>query len=802
MMTLEDLNKKLDKLVKIHGDMSIKIDEIRVEILRLKVANNQAIKPKVSERSSEKSLVETETETKIPAGEVPNYNHVQPHEHENYPSLLKRGKRALESNFDSLSQMGSPNKSKFDLEKLIGENLINKIGILVLIIGVAIGGKYSIDNNLINPLTRIILGYITGVALLVTGIRLQEKYKNFSAVLVSGAMAIFYFITFFAYNFYGLMSQYIAFGLMVIFTIFTVLAALNYNKQIIAHLGLVGAVAVPFLLSGDSENSTFLFSYILLINLGILYISLFKRWAFLFYSGFCLTWFVYLAWFFMGYETQNDFNIAAGFLFAYFLLFYAVFVTYKLKNIEQYRVGDITILLLNASIYYGCGYYLIDGANFNFPWLGIFTLGNAIIHFAVAKLIQSRLSSDTNLFYLVIGLVLVFLTLAIPVQLDGSYVTIMWMAMSSLLFWIGRTKNVPFYEYMSYALIAIALISLIEDWDSGYRIAYQGSDRLTISPILNTTFLESIISLFCLCIINRFAHKSKRQSSLKLNPEILKLSHVALPVILLVVLYYTFYNEIVYYFNQSIEDSIKTISKDASDGFGQIKNRSQSYLRDVWLVIYSMVFASGTILFASKRIKSSPINIIILAIASLAILAFLTRGLMNISDLRKTYIDQVNAEYFDIGTYYIWMRYVGIGVFLILVWLVYNASKKYEYHPIYLYLKDVLLSLIALWLLSSELIHWLDFSPSRNEYGLGISILWGIFSATNIAFGIWKRKKHLRLFGIALFGITLIKLFFYDLANLSTISKTIVLVALGVLLLATSFLYNKYTIDEYSDEKI
>jgi uncharacterized membrane protein len=170
--------------------------------------------------------------------------------------------------------------------------------------------------------------------------------------------------------------------------------------------------------------------------------------------------------------------------------------------------------------------------------------------------------------------------------------------------------------------------------------------------------------------------------------------------------------------------------------------------------------------------------------------------------LRKTYIDQVNAEYFDIGTYYIWMRYVGIGVFLILVWLVYNASKKYEYHPIYLYLKDVLLSLIALWLLSSELIHWLDFSPSRNEYGLGISILWGIFSATNIAFGIWKRKKHLRLFGIALFGITLIKLFFYDLANLSTISKTIVLVALGVLLLATSFLYNKYTIDEYSDEKI
>ncbi|MEJ7676785.1 MAG: hypothetical protein WKG06_02685 [Segetibacter sp.] len=43
-----------------------------------------------------------------------------------------------------------------------------------------------------------------------------------------------------------------------------------------------------------------------------------------------------------------------------------------------------------------------------------------------------------------------------------------------------------------------------------------------------------------------------------------------------------------------------------------------------------------------------------------------------------------------------------------------------------------------------------------------------------------------------LFSVTLFKLFFYDLASLSTISKTIVLVLLGILLLFASFLYNKY----------
>jgi uncharacterized membrane protein len=43
-----------------------------------------------------------------------------------------------------------------------------------------------------------------------------------------------------------------------------------------------------------------------------------------------------------------------------------------------------------------------------------------------------------------------------------------------------------------------------------------------------------------------------------------------------------------------------------------------------------------------------------------------------------------------------------------------------------------------------------------------------------------------------LFGITLIKLFFYDIAQLDTIFKTVIFISLGLLLLVISFLYNKY----------
>jgi uncharacterized membrane protein len=86
----------------------------------------------------------------------------------------------------------------------------------------------------------------------------------------------------------------------------------------------------------------------------------------------------------------------------------------------------------------------------------------------------------------------------------------------------------------------------------------------------------------------------------------------------------------------------------------------------------------------------------------------------------------------------------------------------------------------------------MDITKSTQSYKLGLSILWGVCALILIALGIWKKKKHLRIGAIALFGVTLVKLFFYDISHLDTIAKTIVFVALGILLLIISFLYNKY----------
>ena len=102
------------------------------------------------------------------------------------------------------------------------------------------------------------------------------------------------------------------------------------------------------------------------------------------------------------------------------------------------------------------------------------------------------------------------------------------------------------------------------------------------------------------------------------------------------------------------------------------------------------------------------------------------------------------------------------------------------------------LALSTLWVLSSELFHWLDFAGYKSADKLGLSILWGVFSLILIIIGIWNKLKYLRVAAIILFGITLLKLSIYDIRGMDSLSKTIVFISLGILLLIISFLYNKY----------
>jgi uncharacterized membrane protein len=58
--------------------------------------------------------------------------------------------------------------------------------------------------------------------------------------------------------------------------------------------------------------------------------------------------------------------------------------------------------------------------------------------------------------------------------------------------------------------------------------------------------------------------------------------------------------------------------------------------------------------------------------------------------------------------------------------------------------------------------------------------------------GIWKRVRLLRVVAFVLFGITILKIFIYDLSFLETLYRIFSFIGLGVILLAVSYLYQRY----------
>src|SRR5690606_24596043 len=129
--------------------------------------------------------------------------------------------------------------------------------------------------------------------------------------------------------------------------------------------------------------------------------------------------------------------------------------------------SDIVLVLANSFIFYGIGYNLLESHNGE-GLLGLFTVINAVIHLMISVFIRRQKLADKNLFYLVAGLFLLFVTIAIPVQLDASWVTLLWVGEAALLFWIGRTKAVQFYEKLSYILMMLAVLSIVHDWLNVY----------------------------------------------------------------------------------------------------------------------------------------------------------------------------------------------------------------------------------------------------------------------------------------------------------------------------------------------
>ncbi|MEI6884374.1 MAG: DUF2339 domain-containing protein [Bacteroidota bacterium] len=783
------LKEKLSALVKRQESFQNEIEELRKEIEALASAETlplvEAKAPENAVFTSEKSDLEMSSGLKVdsaPVVETPVTRVEEAFSSKEVPDLWK------EATGSAFSKGGKKLNGRSNLEKFIGENLISKIGIVILIIGVGIGAKYAIDHDLISPLTRIILGYIVGLGLLGFAIRLKKQYTNFSAVLFSGSMAIMYFITFAAYSFFELFPAVVAFTLMVLFTLVAVGAAIWYDRQVIAHIGLVGAYAVPFLLSDGSGRVVILYTYMAIINAGILAISLRKYWKPLYYSSFLITWIIVVSWFATQYKDAEHFGLSWVFISIFFVTFYIIFLAYKLQKKEKFRIDDILLLLINSSVFYGLGYALLHGHLGGEKLQGLFTLGNGLIHLLVCILIYKVREPDKNIFYFTAGLFVAFLTISIPVELNGSWISMLWSVEAAVLFRIGRKTNAPAFEMLSYALMVLAFFGLIVNWPEVYHTYGEWPSDVKLIPLFNAGFLTSIIFIVSFGYINILNSGRQLQASTSPWPGLNRVMDFIIPGMLLIALYFMFYLEIETFWKQfSVNSMVKVPGID-----DPVLNENVVQYKTISLLVYSLLFLSALSLVNLYRLKKSVLALVNLGFSIAAVGLFLTVGLIAFGTLRESYISQEHADYFYRGFMLVGLRYVCFGFLALQLYSVYRYVKA-EFVGTDLKIEfDVFFHIILLTVLSNELINWMDLSGTEGSFKLGLSILFGLYSVFLIILGIWKKKLHLRISAIVLFSLTLLKLFFYDLSSLSTIGKTIVFIVLGVLLLVISFLYTKY----------
>ncbi len=698
-------------------------------------------------------------------------------------------------------QAKKPPVQKGQWERFIGENLINKIGILITVIGVAIGTKYAFDHQLISPPMRIVLGYLLGGGLMFFALKLKAKYVDFSAVLLSGSMAIFYFLTYISFSFYHFFPIQLTFLLMVIFTAFTVFSAIKYDRQVIAHLGLVGAYAIPFLLSDGSGKILFFFSYVTIINIGILVVSFFKNWKSLIYAAFGFSWGIFLAWYSTAYKGQEHFITAFIFVCLFFVVFYAIGLVYKLVRHEKFHASDMVVIMANSMLFYGLGYSLLLSDNRPDTQLAVFTLINALFHLGVTFLLHRQRATDRTIYYFSLAMTLLFVTLTVPLLFDGNRVTLSWTFEFLALFLVGRLRKISMLEEMSYPVFLLAFMNLLLFWGNAYGLIpvwdwSSGPVRVvpTDTFLLNSDFGTSFAFLVAIGTAFYVNDIKKYQENFEVNRDLFLAFRVLLVIILLVSVFGICFLEI----NRYWEVKAIALKKDHPALYYEVYDIVQAF-ELISKIAFGLLFTAVVLWLRRKKQNSSEFNAFAMILSSLALFVFLTFGLYKLSFLQLQYI-------FSDETYYapgvlLLVRYLmyALVAFFAYVYLDFIRKQlKDSFSPVF---SEFMVHLLVVWVLSAELVNWMHIFNSGQVYKLGLSIFWGIYSLILIVIGIRQKKAYLRIGAISLFGVTLIKLFLYDLDKLSTLGKTVLFIILGVILLVISFLYNKYKGILFEDEQ-
>ncbi len=372
---------------------------------------------------------------------------------------------------------------------MIGGSWFNWIGIIAVAFGVAFFLKFAFDNQWIGPRARVSLAALVGVGLVYVGDRLRARgLKSYAYVLSGGGLLILYLSVYAAHGLYHLIGHTPAILLMVAVTTTAVLLSVRLNALPVAILGLVGGFLTPVLLSTGVDNEVGLFTYVALLDAGVLAVAYFKRWRSLDFLSFAGTVVMTLGWADKFFSPEKIW-ITLFFLSVFFVLYSLLAIFHNVLAGRSSRWFDVSLAIANATFYFGFSYLLLSETGFDHATPATQALLLSVFFTGLFYTTWRWNPDDRLLRYNYLAAAATFLTIAVSIQLDLHWVTIGWAVEALMLTWVGLRLGEKAARHAALAVFCAAVVHWFA-WDlPGFAYGVDPS----FLPLLNRRALSAVM---------------------------------------------------------------------------------------------------------------------------------------------------------------------------------------------------------------------------------------------------------------------------------------------------------------------
>ncbi len=740
---------RISRMSKIQKKFGNTIKRLKYEINKMQDVDNKILKNLSDEPPLIKSWAEED-------------------EHKQKQKEIKR-KLKLQKRIEFLTKLR--NKLPDNLERFAGEQILDKFGIAAFLAGLALFINMSMELDWINDFGRLFFGIFLTIVFLVAGYLIRNKFVHFSNILIGGGIASFIFAIFSAFYQYDIINLVVWIILTLFVLAATILISISVKRHEIAIITFLAAYVAPFTVKFISSDYFVLFSYLTILNLGIIFYDYFQKSVVINLFSFGFTFMIYGIWLISKiYFKNEDIPYLGAFIFLtlFYIMFLVIIIVNNIREGKEFHKLDFSIMMAAKGIYLSVGLIIINQAGVDYQ--GLFAGLIGVINYSFFLALFKRKKFDRRILNQFLGLSIMFFALIIPIEFYGKTITMVWSLQAIVLMFVAVKSKMESMRFSSFIITVAMIVSLIWDMYSQY-LSTTGTLEY-IKPFLNKSFLSAMLAMASLVTIIFLLPSDNHKFFLK---KILKVKHykIFLAAVLLFTGYFTFFLE------------IKTAAIQKFDSLDAIKTA---------VSIYNMTFfALAALPVFLKKYKKIAIVTIALALVGSLIYVFAYAPIY--VNLRNEFLLSTKVT----KTQYILHFWAALMILFAIFSALKHLKIAFPQSSKLSYIFTILLVFALVYVISTEITnifavslyqpHLLIQDIVKNLHRFAYSVTWAVASLLLMTMGFVFKVTEARIISMFLYGITLSKIILFDFWTASNQDLMISFAVMGVVMLISSFLF-------------